>query len=775
MQWLDETIRDLRFALRAFRKTPAFTVAAVATLALGLGANTAIFSVVSGVLLQPLPFPAPDRLAQLWETGPDSWRLGPQYMIFGDLQSWRANARSFESMSTYSNFSLNLQDVPEPEQVPTVRADPWFFPVLGVPPILGRTFAEGDPPNVAVVAAGFWRRHMGADPAAIGRAIKLDGQLFTVIGVMPADFRFPYRSPGAELWVPMALPRNPGARLDAVIGRLKDGVPVGTAANELSILSQGAAPGRSARVVPLAEVIGGPVRSSLLVLLGAVGLVLLVACANVANLMLARAAARSREVAIRAALGAGRMRIIRQFLTESVLLALAGGLIGLALGKWSSRVLVDLAGSEIPRAWEIGFDWRVFVFLLSVSTATGIVFGIVPAILAARGDVQRALKPGERGSAARGRLRDALVVAEIALAFVLLVGAGLLMRTFLNLQAVPRGFQTENVLTLHMVVAGADELRALEDRVAQIPGVRSVGFVSLMPLQSSGWNGFVTIQGRTGDEKTELRYVTPSYFHTMGIPIVRGRALAQSDAANAPKVLLVNEAFAKQYLPNENPVGVVTNRGTIVGVVGDVRQATLERPAVPELYYPVMQNFAQLRQQGWTMVVSGHLPVASLAGAIRKTIRAVNPNQAPFRVQTVSRVVEESLAKQRLYLWLLGLFAALGTVLAAAGVYGVIAYLVTLRTQEFGIRMALGADSARVANLVLGRGAALAAVGLVIGVAGAAALTRFLAGVLYGVGATDPATFGGTALLLAAVALSACLVPARRAARVDPVVALRAE
>jgi predicted permease len=776
MPSVDTVLQDLRFALRSWRRTPAFTVAAVVTLALAIGANTAIFSVVSGVLLRPLPFPHPDRLAQLYVTSPTDPRLPVLYVTYGDLESWRQNAASFEKIATYSVYSQNLQGIAEPEQVATVRADRSLFAVLGVPAMVGRTFGDGEPSNVVVASAGFWQRHLNGDASAIGRTITLDGESFTLIGVMPDWFQFPYRSSRVELWTPWAPRTTPTARLDAVVGRLKPGISIDVAGNELSVLSQRLVQGRRAIVTPLAEVVGGPVRRSLLVLLGAVGLVLLVACANVANLLLARAAARSREVAIRTALGAGRWRLIRQFLTESLLLALTGGLIGLGLGKWGSGRLLDLGGAQIPRAWEIGFDWRVFAFLAAVCLVTGVGFGMAPAFGAARADVQQGLKPGERGSAGRGRLRDGLVVAEIALAFVLLAGAGLLLRTFLNLQSTPTGFRAENVLTLHLVVAGADESRALENRVAQVPGVRSVGFVSLLPLQSSDWYGRFSLTGRDGEGSAEFRYVTPGYFRTMGIPIRRGRAFTERDGADAPKVLLVNEALARKYFPNEDPVGLIlTGRGTIVGVVGDVRQSSLDRPAVPEIYYPVAQNFAQIRSLGSTMLVSGHVPPTSLVSAVRRAIREVNPNQAAFRVRTMEGVIEESLATQRLYLWLLGLFAALGTLLAAAGIYGVIAYLVTLRMQEFGIRMALGADAGRVLRLVMGRGGVLVALGLAIGLGGAAALTRFLKTVLFEVSATDPATFTAMAVLLSAVALAACLIPARRAARVDPAVALKSE
>jgi predicted permease len=390
--------------------------------------------------------------------------------------------------------------------------------------------------------------------------------------------------------------------------------------------------------------------------------------------------------------------------------------------------------------------------------------------------VQRYLKMAERGGVGRGRLRDGLVIGEVALAFVLLAGAGLLARTFLNLRSTPTGFNPHGVLSLHVVVAGADEILAIEQRVARIPGVRAVAFISLLPLQNSNWNGRIVITGGSGEGSAEFRYVTPGYFRVMSVPIIRGRAFSERDTANAPRVLLVNEAFAKQYFANDDPIGhELTGRGTIVGIVGDVRQSRLDHPAVPEIYYPVAQNFGQIRSLGSSMVVGSSLPADSLVGTIRLAIREVSPNQATFRVRTMDRVVDESIGGQKLYLWLLGVFAGMATLLAAAGIYSVVAYLVTLRAREIGIRMALGADAGRVVRLVLGRGGLLVGTGLGLGSIGAFALTRLLTSVLYGVTATDPATFGAFALLLGLVGLSACAVPARRAARVDPAVTLRAE
>jgi predicted permease len=558
--------------------------------------------------------------------------------------------------------------------------------------------------------------------------------------------------------------------LDAVLARLKPGVRIEAARQELGAMESASRGGRIVRVIPLKDVVTAAARESLLVLLGAVGMVLLVACVNVANLLLARTASRTREIAIRAAVGAGRGRLVWQFLTESLVLAVGGAIAGLAVGVWGSRLLLRIAGPQIPRSEEIGLDWRVFAFLLGVCLTTGIGFGLAPAIAAARG-VAGGLARRSVGSA----FRDTLVVVEIALAFVLLVGAGLLLQTFLNLQHTNSGLNAENVLTMHVVLSGARESMAMEERVSQIPGVHAAGMISLLPLQDSGWSGGFTIPGRGGIHETELRYVTPGYFRAMGIPLRRGREFSPRDIATTAGVILVNEALARLYFPDEDPVGRRLDRGTIIGVVGAVRQEALGVPAKPEIYYAVAQNFAQIGRLGSTLVVRGRGPREALVGAIRAAVREVSPGQALFRVETMQEVLEESLANQRLYAWLVGLFAIMGTLLALAGIYGVIAYLVALRTREFGIRMALGADTGRMLRLVMSRGALLTALGLAIGVGGAAALTRVLRGVLYGVAAIDPLTFGAVAALLGAVALGACLAPARRAARVDPSVALRCE
>jgi putative ABC transport system permease protein len=786
---------DCRYAARGFRNRPAFTLLVIATLALAIGANTAIFSVVSGVLLRPLPFADPDRLVQLSESAGS--------VSYPNLLDWRAQNASFESIVAYENHSKNLQDNGDPERIAAVGADRGLFQTLGVQPIAGRTFRPDDPPHVAVIGAGLWKRRYASDRALIGKNIMLDGQAFTVIGVMPRDFQFPYQTAHTELWVPLEPLRSPrprGLKYLSTVARLKPGVKLEAARKEMAVIAQRLgkqypeenAGSHGILVTPLRDAVAGEIRPALVTILGAVGIVLLIACVNVANLLLARGAARHHEVAIRAAVGASPGRLIRQFLTESVLLAIAGGAAGLLLAPWGSDLLLKLAASQIPRYWEIGIDWRVFAFLLAVSIGTGIGFGIVPALTAARIDVQSGLKEGrKRGSAGRGEglLRDGLVVAEIALSFVLLMGAGLLLRTFLYLERTDPGMVTSNVLTLDMLLppvryptsaAAARYYREMEDRVLRIPGVRSAGFINMLPLESWGSNSTFNIEGNAprppGHQPlAEFRFVSPGYFRTLGIPIRRGHDFSDRDHE-----VMINDAFARQYFPNENPAGkhvqVLAHQPvTIAGVVGDVRQEGLDRPPAPEIYFPLEQCPFPVWLSAPAMVVSANIRGENLVSAVRAAIRGIDPTQVIFNVKTMDRVIADSLSDHSLYVWLIGLFAGLALILAAAGIYGVISYAVTARTHEFGIRLALGAAQGRILRQVLGHGAALAGLGLGFGIAGAFALTRLLARLLVGVTPNDPATFAAAGLLLAAVALAACMIPARRAMRVDPMVALRQE
>jgi len=772
MEWIGSAVQDVRFALRGWAKAPGFAASAVATLALGIGANTAVFSVISGVLLRPLPYAAPDRVVQVNEIQPakasNVETSGPVWQ--SDFQEFRDHSRLLDGAVAYQVAGGNLLGMGEPEQLATVPAERGLFALLGTRPLAGRTIAPNDPPNVTVVSYRFALAHFGAVSAAAGRTVNLDGRSLAIIGVMPEDFQFPYRSSGIDLWIPWEVPPNMQGRIDAVVARLRPGVGLDAAQQELGAMRAPSAAGRRVILRRMKDVVTGSTRSSLLVLLGAVGMVLLVACVNIANLLLARTAAREREIAIRAALGARRLRIVRQFLTESLLLAGAGAAAGLALGVWGSRALVWAAAGQFPRAGEIGLDWRVFVFLLAVSVAAAIGFGVAPALAAARGG-SLALRSRSGGAI----VRDGLVVTEISLAFILLAGAGLLVRTFLNLQHANSGMHAENVLTVHMELSDGAEAMAIQERVAGIPGVRADGFISMLPLQASGWRAGFHIPGRAEILPCELRFVTPGYFAAMGVTIRRGRDFTAHDAAGQPQVIVVNEALARQYFGARDPVGVEIDRGLIVGVVADVRQARLSEPATPVVYSTMSQNFAQIRSNGSTLVVSGRVPVETLTAAIRAAIREIDPAQALFNISTMKRVVQNSLSNQRLYAWLLGLFAATGTLLAVAGTYGVIEYLVVLRTREFGIRMALGADRRAVLTLVMLRAALLVVLGLALGMAGSAALTRVLRMLLYGVEPLDPATFGSTAGLLSAVALLACLIPAFRAARVDPAIALRVE
>jgi predicted permease len=773
---LYDLAQDLRFALRSSRQNPAYTIAAISTLAIGIGANTAIFSIVSGVLLRPLPFARPDQLVALYETQPRTGATlgfdGP--IVFQDFDEWRSRGRLLAGMAAYSTSARNLQAAGLLEQVTTISAERGLFGLLGVAPLLGRTFRQDDPLHVAVASYGFWKTYLAGDPSAVGRPITLDGEEFPLIGVMPEAFQFPYSSTTRQLWLPWEasadLRSHPSRRLDAAIARLKPAAGIETARQELNSMESASRGGRIVRLRPLKDVVSGTAQRGLLVLLGAVGMVLLVACLNVANLLLARTASRAREIAIRAAVGAGRCRLARQFLSEGLLLAFAGGLAGFAMGVPGTRLLLRLAASQTPRAREIGTDWRVFAFLLAVCTITGVGFGLAPAVAAARG-----LAGGLARRGIRSAVRDALVVAEIALAFMLLAGAGLLLRTFLNLRNADPGLNPENVLTAHVAVSGSRESMAIEQRVSRIPGVRAAGLISLLPLQDSGWGAGLTIPGRTETYEIELRFVTPGYFRAMGIPLVRGRELSAFDAPGAPGAILINQALARLCFPGEDPVGRRTGRGTVVGVVGDVRDAALHTQPKPEIYHPVAQNFAQLGRLGSTLVVRSGGPPEALAAAIRAAVGEVSPGQAVFHMATMRQVIDESLDSPRLYLWTIGLFAAIAMLLAVAGIYGVTAYVVTLRTREFGIRMALGADASRILRQVLARGAWWTLLGLTLGAGGAVLLTRVLQGVLYGVAATDPATFLTAAALLAAAALAACLAPAHRAATLDPSISLRFE
>jgi predicted permease len=794
----DTILQDIRFAVRGVYKNPGFLIGATCILALGIGANTAMFSIVSGILLRPLPYTDPGRLVELRET--DS-RFGsvPGAIFMMDLQDWRAHSTTIAEAASYGNIGKNLYDFAEPERIQTIRSEHSLFHVLGVRALVGRTFREDDPQNVAILSAALWKRRFASDPSCIGRKITLDHAPYTIIGVMAEDFQFPYRASLTDLWIPWDVPmtgRNP--RVDFAVARLKPGAGAAATRVELTAMTQRRQQQTrwGAAVTPLDQVVSGNMRKPLLTLLGAVGLVLLIACANVANLLLARSTRRLHEIAVRAALGAGRKRLLQQMLTESLLLGILGGAAGFGLAAILMRIGVHVAGPQIPRSWEIGLDWRVFLFLLVASIATSVAFGLLPALLVSRVDPQTALRGssntqslGSSYSGWTGRwLRDGLVIAEVAMSFVLLVSAGLVFRAFLNLQNRPAGMVTRDVQTLRLAATlrdfpGTGELgryvQGLEDRVRQIPGVRAAGFIQYLPLQNWGWTAGFSIRGRPADPnaplQTELRYVTPGYFAALHIPVLRGRTFTQQDATGQPIVIVVNDALARTYFPGEDPVGRATDRGTIIGVVGDVRATGLDRPATPETYYSFAQNAAMTSDAGISLVVNSSTAPVNLIPQIRDAIHRINRYQVVYDIKPMERVIAASLADVSLYTWLIGIFAGLAAILAVSGVYGVVSYAVAVRTREFGVRVALGARGAQILQLVLSHGAVMILLGVMLGVAGTLASARLLGNMVRGV---EPAGLGWlvlVGLLLALAGLAACAQPARRAMRVDPNIALKYE
>ena len=804
--WLDDLQQDIRYAVRSLGVHKAFTATAVVTLALGIGATTAIFSVVSALVFRPLPFADPDRLVQIRGTS----RLARTGDAVNNRDVYQREATSFGVIAGYDAGARYLKRRDAVERVMTVRADGGFFEMLGVPALRGRTFGADDTPSVAVISEVFWRERLNGDPSALGSLLTLDDQAVTIIGIMPASFQFPYGAasllPGVaseartDFWQPLERDTRPVSRIGDVVGRLKAGVSMSAAESELKSIAlrleqqfPEANRGRSVYLEPLAEAVVSPsIRRVLFLMFGAVGLLLALSCANVANLSLARMSVRAKEVAVRAALGAGRGRLVRQLVTESLVLSLVGGAVGLLIATWGTAQLVQAAATSLPRAHEIGVDWRVFAFLLSICTAAGLALGVAPAVMASRDDAratQSALQQTNSRStmnAAQRRVRDALVVAEVAMAFVLAIGAAMLVRELIRLRNTHPGMETANVLTLHLgqrMTPRTDvrQFYEIAGRARELPGVRAAGFIQMLPLQNWGWTAnsidFV-VRGRppiTPVFPIQLRYVTPGYFEALGIPIVKGRGFTDRDQQGATPVILVNETLARRLVGDEDPTGQVTTRGTIAGVVRDVRQQHLDRPSVPEIYYPVAQNWSQLSDLGMTLVVAARDRPEALTEPLRAVVREVNPELAIFNVRTMARVVDDSMADFTLYLSLIAGFAVLALVLALTGTYGVIAYLASARTKEFAIRSALGANAGRVMRLVLGRGVALTGLGLALGLAGAVLAAPFVNGLPITVRPPGAATIVPVAAIIAVAALAACLVPARRASRVSPMVALREE
>jgi predicted permease len=808
--YMGELKHDIGYALRKLRSAPSFTITALLTLALGIGANTAIFSVVHGVLMKPLPFPHPEQLVRIWSDNRDAG-LTHSAVSPVDLDDWRAQRSAFTDMGGYwyveGGSGIDMTGEGEPQRLSTAFVEPGFFPALGVRPEIGRLPREdemhrGGPDKVVVLSHAFWRSRFAGSRSVVGSTLTLDGAPYEILGVMPRDFRYP--GDRVDVYIPYStipddgIPRTRDNRVLQVVARLKPGVDIARGRAEVAALARRLSEQypenrawTSATMEPLRDVIVGKARTGLLVLLGAVAFVLLLACANLASLLLARATTRERELAVRSALGAGRGRLVRQLITESMVLALGGGALGVLLAIGATRALVMLGSAQLPRAAEIGLDPAVLLFALALSMLTGLIFGLVPALRATSTDLQTALREGGRGSSsARGhRLRAGLVVGEVAVAVILVVGAGLMTRSFLQLLHVDLGFRPDHVLVVNYSIGDAHQgtrgqfrgyYSEVLDRVRAVPGVVAAGATKAIPFRGSGERvdfvpeGMVLASGQEAPT-VPLIHVSDGYFHAIGARVIAGREFERSDDDHAPLRFVVNEAFAKKYFPDRPAVGRTLTSGTdqipIIGVVGDIRQESVEEPAQPTVYIHTLQN---LRSQANLVVRTRGEPLV-MARAIEDAIWSVDRDQTITSVFTLSSAVGEAVARPRLLTTLLALFGVLGALIGGIGLYGVLAYFVTQRRREIGVRVALGADSASVLRMVVRRGLWLAGVGLIVGLAGAAMLTRFMRSVLYGVGTTDPATFVGVAAVLLGVAFLASWIPARRAARVDPLIAMRAE
>ncbi len=815
-RWAEEFWQDARYGARMLWKNPGFTFVAVMTLALGIGANSAIFSVVNAVLLRPLPYPDPERLvaASYYREVTDHHAiLSPGFL------TWREQSQSFEQMAAYTSGATGTADLTgsgEPERLTAGLVTAELFPALGVPPALGRGFTTAeDQPNAApvvILSHKLWQRRFGGDPQLIGREIKLDGQSRTVVGIMPSGFRFPAE---LDLWLPLALEAHPELRHKRkayvnVVGRLKPEVTPEAARAELTTIlrrmSQPSPPGASdvqVRIIGLRERFVGDARRALLVLFGAVTFVLLIACANVANLLLARASARQKEMAIRAAVGAGRFRLVRQLLTESMLLSVAGAAGGLLLATWGVKLLVRMNPDGITRIQESSVDASALGFTCVVAVLTALLAGVFPALQASKTDVNETLKAqsaSHTASRAARRTLPALMIAELALTLVLAVGAGLMIKSFMRLLAVPKGFNPDGVLSLVFSPSrakyppGSPQRRAYYQdalaRVQALPGIQSASLTSFLPLAGPTLRQMgLQIEGRAPfkDEEEpefEINLISPGYFETMDLQMRSGRPFTEQDGAGAPLVTVINETFARRFLPNENPIGrrlwstpERSDTKTIVGVVGDTRQFGLDREVNPEIYVPYLQ-YGNSSMSLVARAASGQNNSAGLANlsvAIRNQLLALEPNEPINPVVTMDERLSDSVAQWRYQTLLLGVFAALAVVVATVGIYGVLSYTVSRRTHEIGIRMALGAQASDVLRLVVGQGMRMTLIGVGLGVAAALALTRVMQSLLFEISATDPATFVSITLLLVLVAFIASYVPARRATKVDPLMTLRRE
>jgi predicted permease len=817
---LERLMQDLRFGVRMTAKSPGFAVIAILTLALGIGANTALFSVVNGVLLNPLPYPEPERLVTLHESKPN-FEAGS--ISFPNFKDWRKENTSFSMMGISRGYSFGLTGAGEPEQVRAQFISTDFLPMLGVKPVIGRLFEEGEDDfganPIVLISAGFWSRKFASAPDVLGKALTLDGRGYIIVGVVPANFNLQVGAfRPSDLYVPIAQWTNSALHVRAAglgihgIGRLKPGVTIQQARSDMARVTghlaeayPDADKGIGATLIPLKEQMVGDVRRLLLVLLAAVGFVLLIACVNVANLLMARSMGRGREFAVRAALGAGRGRIVRQLLTESILLALAGGGLGLLLATWGTKAALQHLPSGLPRASEVGMDWKVLLFTAGIALLCGILFGLAPALRISNPNLQDTLKEGGRG--ARGgkqRAQGIFVVAEMAMAVVLLIAAGLMMRSLNALWDVNPGFDSHNVLTFGVALPSSMRdaspssiraaLREIQGKLSSTPGVQAASLSwAAVPLSSDDEELF-WLEGQPkpaseSDMSWAISYVVQEdYLKVMGIPLQRGRFFTAQDREQSQHVIVIDDVFARKFFGDQDPIGkrlmLVSLGGAaeIVGVVGHVKQWGLDsddkqalRAQLYSSYLQAPDEIMRLSSTGTGALVRIDGNTETTAGAVRKALKGLSSEHLMINVQTMEEIIAESLAARRVSMIVLCVFAALALGLASLGIYGVISYLVGQRTHEIGIRMALGAKQTDVLRQILGESMKMTIIGVVIGLLAAAGLTRLMANLLFGVSATDPLTFAGVGIILATVALAACFVPARRAMKVDPIVALRYE
>jgi putative ABC transport system permease protein len=809
-------LSDLRFGFRMLRKAPGFTIVAVIVLALGIGANTAIFSVVNAILLRPLPFQDPERLVQVWHVPPPKSFPGMTRFSVSPANylDWANQNHSFEQMAIYGFMSYNLTGRGEPESVLGIRVSPDFFSVLRAQPLLGRIFSPEENAagrgNIVVLSHGLWQTHFGSNPNIVGQAISLNNQSYTVVGIMPAKFGFPTSSDPKfqpQMWTPLAWTDEDravrGNHNYFVIARLKPDADVKQAQAEMTTISSRLEQqypaddkGWGAVVVPLREELVGKVRPALMILLGAVGFVLLIACANVANLVLVKTLARQKEIAIRTALGASSMRVLRQVLSETLLLSLTGGVLGLFVAHFGVRLIVAFLAQQLPRAADISLDIWVLAFTLVVSLLTGVIAGLVPAFRATQTNLNESLKQGlgrTDADSSGNRTRSVLVVSEVALSLVLLIGAGLMIRSLSRLRSVDPGMDTHNVLTASVALSRVKYAQPVQQaafydqllqRVRSLPGVESASGIDSLPFGGGGSTQPIAVQGRpmvpmSEQPEVAVRLIEPEFIHTMRIPLLQGRTFNSADTADRPGVILISQAMAKRIWPGENPIGkrltltfAPEKSREVVGVVGDVKQDGLDvTEPIATLYAPM----AQSARPFMTLVARTASQPTALASAIVNAVHEVDREQPVLDVITLNEIVADSLSHQRFNMLLLGAFAGLALLLAAIGIYSVLSYSVRRRVGEIGVRMALGAQRGDILRMILGQGTKLALIGTGIGIAAAFGLTRLMASQLFGVTATDPVTFLSVAALIVLVALAACYIPARRATKVDPIVALRYE